>query len=141
VCRLPDMLVGGIVEPGMPVTNKLAEDGHILYRVVSDPWQVEDLLCADEQVRVHYDHAEHKVHLLVNVSDVHRIPPAVFRLGRGMTITHPNSGHIILVGATTLTRRLSETVFRIAKFDRAHFFDVEEDAWTYLRQIVADERC
>ncbi len=124
----------------MPVTNKLCENGHILYRVVSDPWNVDDLFDADEQMRMHYDHAGHKVHLLVNASNVHRIPPAVYRLGHGMTITHPNGGQVGLVGATSMARRLAETVFRIAHFDRARFFDREEEAWAYLRRVVAEER-
>ena len=124
----------------MPVIDKLCDNGQILYRIVYDPWEIEDLLSADEAVRRHYDQTTCKVHLLTNISGVHRIPPAVYRLGRGMMLTHANSGLIVVVGATTLGRRLSETVFRIARVDRAAFFDSEEDAWAYLRKIIASER-
>ncbi len=123
----------------MPVRNKLSMDGHILYRVITDPWTVEEVLAADEQMRQHYDRAAHQVHLLANISGARHLPPAVYRLGRGMTLVHPNSGQIVLVGATALTRRLSQTIFRIARFDRFTFVETEDNAWIYLYQVLADE--
>ena len=124
----------------MPVTNKLCDNGRILYRVIADPWTVEDLLRADALLKLHYDQANDKVHMLVNVRGARRVPPAVYRLGRGMTLSHPNSGYIALVGASSMTRRLAENIFRIACFDRARFFDIEEDAWAFLRQFTPAER-
>jgi hypothetical protein len=123
----------------MPVTMEYVENGRVLLYTFTDPWDAQDLMGFYAETRAYLDKAEHKVHTLVDVRNARRVPTRVMDLRRGPDWSHPNSGHVAVVGAATAISIFVQAVFRISRFDRVQFFNTMDEAWTYLRKLIAAE--
>lgn len=125
----------------MPITMEIRENGYVAYYVMSDPWVTNDLTSLYPQDIQFRDSVNHLVHTFMDVSQVRRIPPDVIRARiNAPAFIHRNSGHLIMIGAKSLPKIAAETIFRIARYERAKFFDTEEQGWAFTRQLIAKEQ-
>jgi hypothetical protein len=122
----------------MPVKQELSDNGRILQVTFTDPWTVKEMTDLFPQAQQHYDNTTQKIHLLVNMQSRHGTQGAL-RARHAPGLVHRNSGAIAVSGANALARTLGEAVFRLARFDRAKFFDSQEAALAYLRELIASE--
>jgi hypothetical protein len=124
----------------MPAHLEVKEDDRVLHYTVSEPWTLNDMLELNRQARDVYEAANHKVHVLVNVSAVGNVPPGFVRARSNPDFTHPNAGYIAVVGASLLIRSMSDLILRLARFNRLTFFDTEDAAWAYLHKVMDSEK-
>src|SRR5258708_17571894 len=126
----------------MPVTLRICEDGHVFHYVYTDPWDLRELLRLDaEQVRPHLESVNYKVHSVVDLRGSHEMPSGILRTRVMLAgMRHPNSGVAAVVGASQFVRVLNEVVTRLSRFDRGAFFETEDQAWNYIRDLIAKER-
>jgi hypothetical protein len=119
---------------------EIRENGHVAYYRLTDPWETSDLTALYPQDIRFRDSVNHLVHTFMNVSSVRRVPSNVMRARLGApAFIHPNSGQLIMVGAQSFPKTVAQTIFRVAHYDRAKFFDTEEEGWNYLRQFINAE--
>jgi hypothetical protein len=124
----------------MPVTMELKENGHVAYYLFTEPWQTSDLTSLYPQDIAHRNNVDFLVHTFMTLRNIRNIPIDIISARRGApAFTHPKSGQLVMVGAQLLARRTAEMIFRLAHYQRARFFDTEEQGWAYLRQIIAAE--
>lgn len=124
----------------MPVTREVRENGSVAYYVLEDPWETNDLVSLYPQDLLYRDSVSHVVHTFMNVSGVRRVPSNIIRARIGApAFTHPNSGQLVMVGAKSFPKTVAQTIFRVAHFERACFFDTEEEGWNYIRQFISIE--
>lgn len=123
----------------MPVTMELRENGRVLYWVITDPWKVKDLIPLVRETRRLFDSARHKIHSLTNDIHTRQIPAGVLRLREVGPWSHPASGQLAVVGLPALGTALLDVIAPVTCFDRAKYFNTEEEAWAYLRQAIAEE--
>lgn len=124
----------------MPVTMEFRENGQVAYYNLADPWETSDLTTWYPQDIEYRDSVSHVVHTFMNVSAVRRVPSNIIRARiAAPAFIHPNSGQLIMVGAKAFPKTVAETIFRLAHYERARFFDTEEEGWLYIRQLLANE--
>jgi hypothetical protein len=122
----------------MPVELDILDDGHILRYTIIDPWTYADFERIMALETAHRDSVNHTVHNLA-VAKMRTVPPGVLRARNIPTFNHPTAGHIALVGQSQIVRLFAETVLKLARYDRARFFDTEEDALAFLRDLIGKE--
>jgi hypothetical protein len=120
----------------MPVRVELIENGCILHYVFADPWTLNDMQEVNRRAREYYDAADHTIHVLLDVRKVRALPSGFMRARHNPDVTHPNAGHIAVVGASMLVKTIGDLVARLANFERVTFFEDEQDAWDYLHDIL-----
>src|SRR5882757_6085409 len=98
----------------MPVTFEIRENDYVAYYVLSDPWEAHDLSALYPQDILFRNSVDHVVHTFMNVIAVRIGAPAFI---------HPNSGQLVMVGAQSFPKMMAETIFRLAHYQRARFFD------------------
>jgi hypothetical protein len=125
----------------MPSTMEMREDGHVLFIRITDPWSVEEF--ANQSygpTQAYYDKAEHLVHTIICL-DAKKTPDHLLKGRRGApALSHPNAGQLVIVGASPLLRSLIEVMYKLSGFTRGEFFANEDEAWRYLRQIIAQSQ-
>jgi hypothetical protein len=124
----------------MPVKCELRENGHVVYITVTDPWTAHELQAIYSVERPFFDQAHHRVHTLANLTAAHRVPSGLLGARNGSPhVFHPNKGEIVVVGANSLIQMLLNTVIRVVRFEGLKLFATEEEAWAYLRELIASE--
>jgi len=123
----------------MPASVELRENGRVLYYVFTEPWTLDDMRAVTRKARPLYDAARTKVHVLFDARGMSSLPSGLLTARNNPDVRHPNSGHIAMVGASPLVHMIAETITRISRFNRIKFFQTEDEAWAYLRQVIADE--
>lgn len=125
----------------MPITVETREDGHVRYFVITDPWRTSDLIAQYPSDREYRDSVDFTVHMVMNVSKMKQIPPGLLVARKDApALSHRRSGNLVMIGAGGFARIMAETIFKLAHYDRALFFDSEEEGWQYIRQAIAEER-
>lgn len=125
----------------MPITAETRDDGHVRYFVITDPWQTSDLIAQYPADREYRDSVDFTVHMLMNISQMKHIPPGLLAARKDApALSHRRSGYLVMIGAGTFPRVMAETIFKLAHYDRAVFFDTEEEGWAYIRKVIAEER-
>src|SRR5258708_605372 len=95
-----------------------------------NPWQTSDLTSLYPRDIAHRNTVNFKVHTFMDVNQVRQIPPGILAVRRGApAFSHRNSGQLIMVGALPFPKKTAELIFRLAHYDRAKFFDTEDDGW------------
>ncbi len=121
----------------MPITLEARANGRILHIIMADPWTITELKRTIAQVRACFDCASQEIHTLLDVRWLWLIPPNTLQqIQHNLVLDHPHNGELVIVGGTQPLRMLTEFVFKLARYDRARFFDAEDDAWTYLEQLI-----
>ncbi len=124
----------------MAVNFTLLEEGRIEYFVFSEPWTIQDLMLLRAQRKQYLDEAAYKVHTLVDVRHIKKIPPGLIPYAcKSPIISHNNTGYTAIVGASRLVRSVSELVCRSVGYHRIIFFETEADALEFLRQHISQE--
>jgi hypothetical protein len=87
----------------------------------------------------YHSQAPHRVHTLC-IYDARQIPLGVLQLRHGApSLVHPNSGHMIIVSSWAALRAIAGVVYKISHYERGRFFDTEQEALAFLRQVIASE--
>ena len=124
----------------MPVTMEIRENGWVAYYVMADPWETRDLTSLYPQDIRYRDGVDHVVHTFMNISGVQRVPSNIISARIGApAFVHPKSGQLIMIGARSLPKVVTETICRLARYDRLRFFATEEEGWAYVRQLAVNE--
>ena len=123
----------------MPVTQALEAQGRILRVVFSDPWTAEEMLAAFEETERYLDAATKPIHLLVDMTNAVRTTHGAMRAREAPVLRHPMGGEIAVFGVNLAGRILAETVLKLARFQRAHFFQSESEAQAYLNKLITQE--
>jgi hypothetical protein len=124
----------------MPVESYPLDEGRIQYIAFIDPFTAEEMeenWAKNHEIRIH---TSKKLHILLDLRQLRKPPPpGAIRGWRDSSVTHSNAGHIAMVGGNAITRFIANTVFRLAHFDRGHFFETYDDALAFLRMVIAQE--
>ncbi|MCS6871451.1 MAG: hypothetical protein NZ571_08330 [Anaerolineae bacterium] len=123
----------------MPVTQVLEADGRILRLTLADPWSVEEMIAAFKESERYLNAATKPIHLLADLTRTARPPQGVMRAREAPNLRHPMGGEIAIFGVNLTGRIMAETVLRLARFKRAHFFESEAEALAYLNNLIAQE--
>jgi hypothetical protein len=123
----------------MPGMVTLEENGYVIHYTYTDPWTMEDWSEVNQQSQAFYDQASHRLHVLLDVSRTRTVPAGIMRSRSTLDISHPNSGNIAIIGAAPMLKTIGEAILRLARFKRAKFFEKEEDARTYLREMISED--
>jgi hypothetical protein len=126
----------------MPITVELRENGHIIYAVFSHPYTLQEAVDNREKEKRLRDQGSGVIHLLLNLSKSGRPPNGVLKVARdGPSFVHPTRGKIAIVGASFFSRMIVEMASKLARrrFENIQFFDTEDQAWAFLRKLIAEE--
>jgi hypothetical protein len=138
-------MMGGLLRYGlewthMPVTLDIRENGHVVHYVLSGQWQPRDLMNLYDEEWAYRASVNHPVHALMDLRKMANVPPGVLTVRKGApTLLHRNDSHFVLVGANVYAQAVAETIFKLTHYTKAKFVATEEEAWAYLRQIIAQE--
>src|SRR5260221_6479999 len=124
----------------MPITVENREDGRVRYFVITDPWVTNDLVSLYPADRAYRDNAHFTVHTMMNISKMKQIPPGLLAVRvDAPAFFHPHSGYLLMIGAGMFPRVMAETIFKLAHYDRARFFETEEEGWAFIQKVLANE--
>jgi hypothetical protein len=123
----------------MAVKFDILDDGHIVRYTITDPWRYEDYKVFEAEDIAHRNSVNHKVHNLT-VANLRPNTAGIVKTRNSPALTHPNAGHIAIVGTGAQIRFIAEMILKLARFERAQFFDTEEQALEYLRGIIQAEK-
>jgi hypothetical protein len=116
------------------------ENGRVVFIVLSDPWDTDDLRTLLQQITVYLRDIYPQAHMLVDLSGARVIPPDVLQqLFEDFRFFKPDRGEVILVGATRAMQILGELIFRLFHLGSIRFLDTQEEAWAHLEEIIAGE--
>jgi hypothetical protein len=127
----------------MPITVELKENGHILYAVFKAPYDLAEAVAGRDKEEALRDASDHTIHSLLILSDSKRPPANILRVAsRGTSFSHRTRGKIAIVGGSPIARTIVQMAAKVARgrFENIRFFDREEDAWKYLRSVIAQEQ-
>ena len=123
----------------MPVTQELEPNGRILYVTFVDPWNTQEMLKVFAESESYLNAATKPLHLLVDASRLSQVGQGALRAREAPILRHPMGGEIAVFGVNLVGRVLAETVLRLSRFKRAHFFETEAEARAYLSKLIAEE--
>ena len=123
----------------MAVDFQITDDGWITRLKFTDPWDVGDLLDKFAVGRELRDRSLHSIYTLIDLRDTRQIPPSLLRVRASPVFTHPRSGYIAVIGASTLAQALVEMIAHLSHKDQVGFFASEEQALSYLRRLINAE--
>jgi hypothetical protein len=123
----------------MPVTQELIENGRILLVTFSDPWTAQEMVSLFPETRRFYDAAKRPIHMLIDTRQARAWTPHALRAREAPSLRHPMSGNAAVIGVDTVARAVGEMAFKLARFDRAAFFDTYEEGLAFLKARIADE--
>src|SRR5215467_10874218 len=117
----------------MPVTLNLIEDGHIIHITITDPWKTSEITTLYPLVEATLNKAHYKIHTLADVSQTKQAPGNIFksRLANA-NYSHPNTGVIAIVGASPVVKVMAETLFWLARYERARFFATYDEGLHFI---------
>jgi len=79
-----------------------------------DPWTWQDYYTTTTQGRTMLASVNHKVIILINLSETRSIPPgALSHLRRAVSHSHPNRGLVILIGLRSFVQAVANLMNRI----------------------------
>jgi len=123
----------------MPIKFEIRENGHVIYALGCDPISLADYEANVQYDIAHRDSVPFRVHSLINLSQVHKMPNGVLSIRNSPSFRHPRAGSIAMVGTNTMLHLFAETLMRLANFPPPKFFKTEDEAWDYLHQIIRAE--
>jgi hypothetical protein len=122
----------------MPFTLTVAEQGHVLHVVYTDPWTLDDVRTVIARSEHYFNQVDFRVHTLVDISAT-RMTPSMLGLRDVLILTHRNIGAVAIVGAARAYRIIVELIFQFYKLKHYGFFNSEDEGWCYLRKLIANE--
>jgi len=123
----------------MPVHFEIVEGGHILRYTYSDTWTIDEYANMEERDREYRESVNHIVHSLT-IAKMKMVPSGALRTRNSPALTHRTAGSIAVVGAGKIARTFADAVFAMTHFKKVRFFDTEEQAMAWLREIIQAEQ-
>lgn len=120
----------------MPVKLTLSSDERYLMYSASDPLAMEDLLLAYEEDREHRDRLAYKVHVIVDLSKVKRVPSNWLMAKAAPGFSHPRSGEVLFVGISESLRIFLNVLLKITGFKRVKLFNTLDEALEYMETLI-----
>ncbi len=124
----------------MPVTIELREENRVIFMVFEAPLRLQEIFDIYPLDKSYRDHFSHKIHALVDIRKMGKIPAGVLSARHAPDFTHPNSGYVVVIGADRLARVMGSMMAQIQGKNFFKFFDTHEEAWTFLRKIIAEDK-
>ncbi len=118
---------------------EVRENNRIIYFYYDEPWSVDDIKRVNDDAIVYLDKATVDMHILINVEKIRQIPSGILRARNVPTMSHPRCAHIVICGASTFVRSLSETIFKVTRYEKAKFFTTEAEAMKFLQDAITNE--
>src|SRR5262249_23707030 len=123
----------------MPVKLELTENNRVLHVTFTDPWDIDDMTQLFAEDAAARNRFSYRIHTLVDMSASLRLPSGALRARYSPSVTHARRGHMALVVGSPLFKSVGEMVFRLAHFQDMKFCDTTDEAWAYLRNLIATE--
>jgi hypothetical protein len=128
----------------MPANLEILENGQVIRVTISDPWTSSEFGPLYQQDREHRDsmqlsHPGEKVHLLVDMTGIKNPSQGFLQARQTPSISHPTAGYIVITGANSMMKSMSEAIMRITRFSRVRFFNTYEVGITFLRKAILDQ--
>ena len=125
----------------MPITIDLRENGRVIYAVFVYPYDLADATTGSAKEKELRDKTGGIIHSLLNVAAAGRPPNQVLRAARqGPSLVHPTRGKIAVVGANLFSQTIVQLASKLARHgDTIYFFKTEDEAWAFLRKVIAEE--
>jgi hypothetical protein len=127
----------------MPITVELREDGHVIYSVFSYPYSLEEAVAGREKEKAFRDKGSGVIHTFLNLSASGKPPSGVLKVAReGPSFIHPTRGKIVIVGASFFSQTIVQMASKLARrrFENISFFQTEDQAWKFLRELITQEQ-
>ncbi len=121
----------------MPIQIEVIEEGFVLHYMISDPWDVPELLKTFEEERAYRDSVSHVVHSINDFSGARKIPANWWSARQGPGLTHPRSGEMVFIGLTPGFRLLLDAILKATRYKRVKVFNTADDGWEYIRHLAA----
>jgi len=103
---------------------------------ITTPWTVKEMADVYVEEQKLFDVSQLTIYSIINVEDVHSIPPGVLRLRAAPMVVDPKSVQVLVVGANAFARAITETGFKLAHYREVKFFASEDDVWKYLNPLL-----
>jgi hypothetical protein len=124
----------------MPIIMESRENNRILCIRVADPWTTEDLNILFSQMKPMFERNRRRIYWLVEMTFARGTPPRfLFRLNQESILTHPNFGGAVFVNAGSVMQALLDLATAVFHFKPPRFFRSEDEAWAYLRDLLAHD--
>ena len=111
----------------MPATLDVREEGRVLVFTLIDPWELSDLIPLGMRSRMHMDRASDKIYRVYDVRGTKHIPAGMAQARSLISFRHNRSAELITIGSSAIA----------GHFASEKHFDHEDEAWTYLRKLLA----
>lgn len=122
----------------MPVLLDVLDGGHIHRYTYIDPWTIEEYNSMEEEDLTLREAANHLIHSLA-IARMRTVPPGALRTRNSPALNHRTAGHIAVVGISRIAQAFAGTVFKMTHFEKVTFYETEEEALTYLRELIKSE--
>jgi hypothetical protein len=123
----------------MSVTCESLDNGYIFAYRLTDPLTVDELTPRLLETKAIRDSADHKIHTLVNLKQICKVPSGIIRMRISPDLTHRTSGYMVIVGANPLVESFVMTIAALARFKKISFFGNEADGSAYLRNKINED--
>ncbi|SRR5258708_7691126 len=125
----------------MPITYHLIEENRVQHMVIAEPWDVEELLPVIRAIVSDLEKQSKTTHILVDIRQAKHVPIGVLgRIRHEMRPGHPRRGHTVIVGGVVLFREVFRYLASYYRYDRLKMFGDEDEAFAYVRKLIADEK-
>src|SRR5579871_211608 len=124
----------------MPVNLEQRENGHVISFIITEPWDIQDLLAPVARYYAYMESAKFTVHTLYDLRALHSFPSGVFNIRKLIRSNMPtHTGYRVIVGVTGLAQTLVKAVFALGRAPNVVFFGSMDEASAFLRRLIADE--
>lgn len=124
----------------MPVEVKFREEDKLLHYVVTDPWDIPDLMAAYEDERAFRDQSDTVLHAVIDFSAAKNIPKNWLQARSGPGLTHPTGGEMIFVGLSSGLKILLDIILKLTRYSRFKQFESFDEALEYARTLPTEPR-
>lgn len=111
----------------MPAILDVREEGRVLVFTLTDPWELSDLISLGMRSRMHMDRASDKIYRVYDVRGTKKIPAGMTQATSLIGFRHNRSAELITIGSSAI----------VSHFVGDKHFDSEDEAWVYLRALIA----
>jgi hypothetical protein len=131
-------LLATVSEVIMPIVMEPRDNHRILRVRIADPWTTEDMDGLFAQMWPIFERSHRRVYWLVEMALARTIPSRfLIRLHQEAIMTQPNFGGAVFVNASPVMQALLDVATTIFHLEPVRFFRAEDEAWAYLRGLVA----
>lgn len=123
----------------MPVNIEFSSDKRYIVYTITDPMNMTELMNAYAQERTFRDSVPYTLHSIVDMSQIKRIPPNWLTAKAGPGLTHPRSGFMLFVGLSMGFKMILQTIMKIMRYEKIHFFDTRTEADAFMAELLQKE--